>query len=90
MSKMTLATARNIADTPSVSDMGQRIPVARLVEASQVLDQRGRGDGRDGRRLRAMAYTIDRRRAVSERDARQASEWNRINVGAAFQYVCGF
>lgn len=58
MPKMTLDQARRIADTPSVSVTGKRIPTDRLLEARQVLDCEGHGDGRDGRRLRALLLTM--------------------------------
>ena len=88
MSKMTIAQARKIADTPSVSISGQRIPVERLMEAKQVLDCQGHGDGRDARRLRALLLTIERRltpRPVTT-EAGEALEWNRINIGAKFHH----
>ena len=88
MPRMHITIARRIADTPSVSDVGKRIPTDRLVQARQVLDCEGHVDGRDARCLRGVLLTIERRmtppRAAT--GAGEALEWNRVNVGAAFQH----
>ena len=88
MTRMTIAQARRIADTPSVSVTGKRIPTDRLVQARQVLDCEGHGDGRDARRLRGLLLTIERRMTAvpAATGAGEALEWNRVNVGAAFQH----
>ena len=86
MSRMTLTIARRIADTPSVSDVGKRIPTDRLVQARQVLDCEGHGDGRDARRLRGLLLTIERRMTPRPAATGESLEWNRVNAGAAFQH----